>query len=125
MVEIPVGEFLFKTQQPFYKVLVCGADLAFFRHQPLSFSGFFGENVSFECFLKRDFTGASDFESFFGTRICFNLWHLLMRFCMTPCWRIRTGGSLLEPFGQFPHGRDHLKMEREGMLIFRKIEIKY
>jgi hypothetical protein len=36
--------------------------------------------VPFESLLESDFTGACYLESFFGTRICFNLWHLLMRF---------------------------------------------
>jgi hypothetical protein len=36
--------------------------------------------VTLESLLESDFTGARDFESFFGTRICFNLWHLMMRF---------------------------------------------
>jgi hypothetical protein len=84
--------------------------------------------VSLESFLESDFTGARDFESFLGTRICFNLWHLLMRFFMIPCWRICTGRTLMEPFGQsYPalKQEDHLKMERKSTVIFAKMEIIY
>jgi hypothetical protein len=95
-------ENLFQAQQAFYEILVGAADFSFFRHQPFSFRGFFCKDVSFESFLESDFTGAGNFKSFFGTRICFNLWHLLMRFKMIPCWRICTGRSLMGPFGQFP-----------------------
>jgi hypothetical protein len=35
----------------------------------------FSKNVTFEGFLMRDFSGAGYFESFFGTGVCFNLWH--------------------------------------------------
>jgi hypothetical protein len=35
----------------------------------------FGKNVAFEGFLMRDLAGASYFESFFGTGVCFNLGH--------------------------------------------------
>jgi hypothetical protein len=35
----------------------------------------FSKNVTFEGFLMRDLAGAGYFESFFGTRVCFNLWH--------------------------------------------------
>jgi hypothetical protein len=93
---------LFQAQQAFYEILVGAAHFPFFRHQPFSFRGFFGENMSLKSFLKGDFTGACDFESFFGTRIRFNLWHLMMWFKMIPCWRIYTGRSLMGPFGQFP-----------------------
>jgi len=84
--------------------------------------------MSLESFLESDFTGARDFESFFGTRVCFNLWHLLMRFYMIPCWRICTGRTLMEPFGQFipPRGaEDHFKMERKSTGIIAKMEIIY
>jgi hypothetical protein len=93
---------LLQTQQAFYEILVGAAHFSFFSHQPFSFRGFFGENMSLESLLKCDFTGACDFESFFGTRVCFNLWHLLMWFKMIPCWRICTGRTLMGPFGQFP-----------------------
>ena len=36
---------------------------------------FFGKNVTFEGLLVSDLAGAGDFESFFGTGVCFNLWH--------------------------------------------------
>jgi hypothetical protein len=108
---------LLHAQQAFYEILVSAADFSLFRHQSLSFRGFLGKNVSLESFLECNFPGAGDFKSFFGTRICFNLWHLMMRFRMIPYWRICTGSSLMGPFGQFPPGRDHLKMEREGKCL--------
>jgi hypothetical protein len=96
-------ENLLQAQQAFYKILVGAAHFPFFRHQPLSFRGFFCKDMSFESLLKRDFPGAGDFESLFGTGICFNLWHLMMWFRMIPCWRICTGRTLMGPFGQFPY----------------------
>jgi hypothetical protein len=81
--------------------------------------------VSFEGFLESDFPGAGDFKSFFGTRVCFNLWHLMMRFKMIPCWRICTGKSLRGPFGQsgYPVSGVNLplKMERKAMIIILEI----
>jgi hypothetical protein len=41
----------------------------------------FGKNVTFEGLLVRDLAGAGYFESFFGTGVCFNLWHELNTFC--------------------------------------------
>jgi hypothetical protein len=80
--------------------------------------------MPFESFLVSDFSGARDLKSFLGTRICFNLWHLVMRFYMIPCWRICTGKTLRGPFGQsgFPAAGINLplKMERKAMIIFRK-----
>ena len=49
-------------------------------HQAFALLAFFGEDVSFESFLESNFPGAGDFEPFFGTRVRFNLWHLMMRF---------------------------------------------
>ena len=114
---------LFQAQQAFYEILVGAADFALFCHQSLSLGGFLGKDVSLEGFLECYFPGACDLESFFGTRVCFNLWHLMMRFKMIPFWRICTGSSLMEPFGQFPLWRDHIKMERKGMGLKGKKEI--
>jgi len=36
----------------------------------------FGKNVTFEGLLMRDLAGAGYFKSFFGTGVCFNLWHV-------------------------------------------------
>jgi hypothetical protein len=41
----------------------------------------FGKNVTFEGLLMCDLAGAGYFESFFGTGVCFNLWHELNTFC--------------------------------------------
>ena len=94
---------LFQSQQPLYKILVGMMNKSLLFHQAFSLLGFFGEDVSFESFLESDLPGAGDFESFFGTRVCFNLGHLVMRFKMIPCWRICTGKSLRGPFGQSGH----------------------
>jgi hypothetical protein len=82
--------------------------------------------MPFERFLESDFTSAGNLKPFFGTRICLNLWHLVMRFYMIPCWRIYTGKSLGGPFGQsgYPVAGIYLplKMEREVMHFFEKRE---
>jgi hypothetical protein len=41
----------------------------------------FSKDVTFEGLLMRDLTGAGYFKSFFGTGVCFNLWHKLNTFC--------------------------------------------
>jgi hypothetical protein len=61
----------------------------------------FGKNVTLEGFLMRDLAGAGYFESFFGTGVCFNLWHFLIPFLVIPCWRSRTDGKLFGPCGQY------------------------
>lgn len=71
---------LFKTQEAFYEVAVGGTHFTLLSHQPFALFGFLGEDVSFESFLESDLSGAGNLEPFFGTRVCFNLWHLLMRF---------------------------------------------
>jgi hypothetical protein len=40
----------------------------------------FSKNVTLEGFLMRNFAGAGYFKSFFGTGVCFNLWHKLNTF---------------------------------------------
>jgi hypothetical protein len=71
---------LFQPQQALHEVLVGRTDGSLLFHEPFAFLGFFCEDMSLESFLKSNFSGAGDFKSFFGTRICFNLWHLMMRF---------------------------------------------
>jgi len=46
-----------------------------FVEGPFTAIRLFSKNVTFEGFLMRDFAGAGYFESFFGTGVCFNLWH--------------------------------------------------
>jgi hypothetical protein len=67
----------FQSQQAFYKILVSMAHRTFLFHEAFALLGFFGEDVSFESFLESNFPCAGDLKSFFGTRVCFNLWHLI------------------------------------------------
>jgi hypothetical protein len=87
---------------------------AFLFHQAFAFLAFFGEDMPLEGFLESDLAGAGDFESLFGTRIGFNLWHLVMRFKMIPCWRICTGRSLGGPFGQSGHPAAGMVCHKNG-----------
>ena len=48
---------------------------AFLVHVALALLGLLCEDVAFERALESDLAGASDLESFLGTRIGFNLWH--------------------------------------------------
>ena len=54
--------------------------------------------MTFEGLLESDLAGAGHLEPLLGTGIRFNLGHL-NAFCVIPCWRVRTGGTLMEPFG--------------------------
>ena len=56
------------------------AYFALLCHQALALGRFLGKDVSLEGLLKRDLAGAGYLEPLLGTRICFNLWHLMMRF---------------------------------------------
>jgi hypothetical protein len=100
---------------------------SFFPHEPFAFLRFLGEDVALESFLECDLSGAGDLKSFLGTRICFNLWHLMMRFYMIPCWRICTGRSLGGPFGQsgsFPlPGSPAIKNGARSYVFFGKMGI--
>jgi len=91
---------LLQPQQAFHEILVGMMNASLLFHEPFAFLGFLGKNMPFESFLESDLPGPGDFKSLFGARICFNLWHLMMRFYMIPCWRIYTGKSLRGPFGQ-------------------------
>ena len=44
-------------------------------HVALALFGFFGEDVTLECFLVHDLPGAGHFEAFFGTGVCFYFRH--------------------------------------------------
>ena len=48
---------------------------AIFVEGPFAAIRLFSKNVTFEGFLMRDLAGAGYFKSFFGTGVCFNLWH--------------------------------------------------
>jgi hypothetical protein len=91
----------------------------------------FSKNVTFEGFLMRDLAGAGYFESFFGTGVCFNLWHVKLPFAVIPCWRSRTDGKLFGPCGQcLFYGLSPIKrkMVRKGnyiLLNMRRIAILY
>jgi hypothetical protein len=61
----------------------------------------FSKDVTFEGLLMRDLAGAGYFKSFFGTGVCFNLWHVKLPFAVIPCWRSRTDGKLFGPCGQW------------------------
>jgi hypothetical protein len=89
---------LFQPQQTFYKIGIGLVYNAFLIEVTLTLLGLLGQDVTFERTLEGDLAGAGDLESLLGTRIGFNLWHFYA-FCMIPCWRIRTGGTLMEPFG--------------------------
>ncbi len=48
-----------------------------FTHVALAFGRFFCKNVTFESFLKGNFTGAGNFKALFGAAVGFNLWHYI------------------------------------------------
>jgi hypothetical protein len=58
----------------------------------------FSQDMTFERLLVGDFASAGHLKSLLGTRVRLNLGHVCP-VCMIPCWRIRTGGALGEPFG--------------------------
>ena len=106
---------LFQPQKPLYKVEVSLADFAFFGHNTLALLGFLGEDMTFERFLEGDLPGAGYLKPLFCTRIGSNLWHF-NAFCMLPCWRIRTGESLMEPFGLL--GAQRYKKKPQSVAFF-------
>jgi hypothetical protein len=99
---------------------------SFLFHEPFAFLRLFGEDMPLKSLLESDFPGAGDLEPFFGTRICFNLWHLMMTFYMIPCGRACTGKPLRGPFGQSGfhfHEIPAIKNGARSYVIFRKTGI--
>jgi len=54
--------------------------------------------VALEGTLEGDLAGAGDLKSFLALELVLTF-GILNAFCMIPCWRIHTGGSLMGPFG--------------------------
>jgi hypothetical protein len=55
--------------------------------------------VALERLLVGNFAGAGYFKPFFGTGICFNLWHGMMLFFNYTLLAPRTGGNLWSRLG--------------------------
>lgn len=67
---------LLQPKEAHHKVHIGFGNNAVFGQGPFPFLGFLGEDVSLERLLVRDFTRARYFETFLGTGVCFNLWHV-------------------------------------------------
>ena len=56
-------------------IAVCNYTI--FTHSTLAFGRFFSEDVTFESFLKSNFTRAGNFKALFCAAVGFNLWHYI------------------------------------------------
>ena len=70
-----MGTGLLQSQQTLNEVNVRFVYNTIFVEVTFTAIRLFSKNVTLEGFLMRDLAGASYFKSFFGTRVCFNLWH--------------------------------------------------
>jgi hypothetical protein len=95
------GTGLLQSQQTLNEVNVRFVYNTIFVERTFTAIRLFGKNVTLEGFLMRNFAGAGYFESFFGTGVCFHLWHNYIPFLVIPCWRSRTDGKLFGPCGQW------------------------
>ena len=81
--------------------------------------------MTLETLLMSNLPGASYFESFFGTRVCFYLRHMTY-FSMTPLRCSRSAGTLVEPLQAifFPACRKEVSWQSLAFILEGAAKIK-
>ena len=77
-------------------VAVCNH--AVFTHSTLALGRFFCKNVTFESFLKSNFTCTGNFKALLGAAVGFNLWHCIT-YCSYSLLASQTDANFLSPVG--------------------------
>lgn len=90
---------LFHSQQALYKVKIRITHSTIDAHVAFALGRFFGENVTFESFLKCNFTRTGNFKALLCAAVRFYLWHCITFFSYS-LLAFRNTRKLMEPCGK-------------------------